>query len=124
MSLTATLSLEFLTAFVSSQKFREQGGVRIWAVHRCFAASLIAVANAAAPPKVTVKTGLSLSTMRLQTRFTGRIMSGFNRSEPKKIIVKTNLNKDEKDVSECKANVSMWRFQLLTISAIPGGYGE
>jgi hypothetical protein len=36
--------------------------------YRCFAASLIAVANAAAPPNISVKTGLSLSTIRAHTR--------------------------------------------------------
>src|SRR5436190_18565179 len=61
--------------------------------YRCFAASLIAVANAAVPPKTIVKTGFSLSTMRLQTRFTGRITSGLNRNELTKITDKENLNK-------------------------------
>jgi hypothetical protein len=54
--------------------------------HRCFAASPIAVANAAAPPKTSVKTGLSLSTIRRQTRFTGRITSGCNKKEPTNTI--------------------------------------
>ena len=55
--------------------------------------ALRAVASAAVPPKVTVKTGLSLSIMRLQIRFTGRIISGLNRNEPTKTIASNNRNK-------------------------------
>jgi hypothetical protein len=54
------------------------------ASYRCFAASPIAVANAAAPPNTNVNTGLSLSTIRAHRRDTGRIKSGFSRKEPKK----------------------------------------
>ena len=87
-----------------------RGGLRVnggrnlrSAVHpqRCFAASLMAVANAAAPPKITVKTGFSLSTIRAQTKDMGRIMRGLSRNEPTKINETTNLNKlgniDNKD---------------------------
>jgi hypothetical protein len=52
----------------------------------------MAVANAAAPPKITVKTGFSLSTIRAQTTDMGRITSGFSRNEPTKIIDRTNRN--------------------------------
>ena len=44
--------------------------------YRCFTASLIAVANAAAPPKITVKTGLSLSTILSQITKVGLIIMG------------------------------------------------
>jgi hypothetical protein len=60
--------------------------------HRCFAASPIAVANVAAPPKISVKTGFSLSIIRAQTKDMGRITSGRNRNEPIKTIDNKNLN--------------------------------
>jgi hypothetical protein len=53
---------------------------------RCFAASLIADANAATPPKITVKTGFSISIIRLQIRFTGLIMRGPSTNDSTKII--------------------------------------
>ena len=59
--------------------------------HRCFAASLIAVANAANPPKISVKTGLSLSTIRAQMSNSGFMISGRRRNEATKIMAIKNL---------------------------------
>lgn len=64
--------------------------------HKCFAASLIADANVAAPPKMTVNTGFSLSIILAQTRDTGRIISGRNKNEPTKIIDSITLNNEGK----------------------------
>jgi hypothetical protein len=45
------------------------------------------------PPKISVKTGVSLSMIRAQTRDTIGMMSGLNRNEPTKTIASRNLNK-------------------------------
>ena len=74
--------------------------------HRCFAASLIADANAAAPPNVSVKTGFSLSTIRLQIRFTGRTTIGRKINEPTNNIAKRNLKKAGNIGRACCANSS------------------
>jgi hypothetical protein len=43
--------------------------------------------------EITVKTGLSLSTIRAQTSDMGRIIIGLTKNEPTKTTDRTNLNK-------------------------------
>src|SRR6516225_3212000 len=79
---------------------------------------MIAVTNAAAPPKITVKTGFSLSIIRLQTRFTGRIMSGLNRNEPTKVIDRKVLNIFGNITNRVKANSIEFKLKYRFINPI------
>jgi hypothetical protein len=58
---------------------------------RCFAISFAATTSEEMPPQVSVKTGLSLSTIRAQMSNSGFMISGRRRNEATKIKAIRNL---------------------------------